>query len=111
MADEKKDYRTSVRMTPTVYNYVMAQPDPNERGFNQKFEGMVLYCMAEKTRIDAEIADATAELKRLEKRIADSKKILSGIDGMKWNLEQVIRTAESIAKGCGVEQEKTSLES
>jgi len=41
-AKEKKEYRRTIRMTPTIQKYVEKQPG---NGFNQQFENMVIYCM------------------------------------------------------------------
>lgn len=111
MCGEKKEYMRSVRMTKTVQDYVESQPDTENKGFNQKFENMVLFCKKEKPRLEAEIADAEERLKKLLKRCADAEKILRSIDDMKWDLQKSIKAAEGIAKGCGVTKEKNSPES
>lgn len=92
---EKKEYRRTVRMTPTVQKHVEKQPG---NGFNQQFENMVLYCMEKEPKLKKSIAEQEKRLKSLNERISKAQSLVHDIDRMKYQVESVIRTAETIAK-------------
>jgi len=91
---EKKEYRRTVRMTPTVQKYVEKQPG---NGFNQQFENMVLYCMEREEKLKKSIAESEKKLKSLNERISKSQSILQDIDRMRYQVESVIRTAQGFS--------------
>lgn len=95
MEKEKKEYRRTVRMTPTIQKYVEAGQG---NGFNQKFENMVLYCMKKEPELKKRIAESEKRLLTLNKDIMQTQSILHDIDRMRYQVQAVIRTAESIAK-------------
>ena len=87
----KKDCLKSVRMTQEVFNYI----DGFEgRGFNQKFENLVLFCMK-----------AEEEKKRtlsLYDDMIDSRKgVLSELYEMQNVLRQMLDWIEPVSQRCG----------
>lgn len=92
---EKKEYRRTVRMTPTVRKYVEKQPG---NGFNQQFENMVLHCMEKEGKLKKSITEKEKQLKDLNQRISESQSILQDIDRMRYQVESVIRTVKGLNK-------------
>lgn len=90
---EKKEYQRSVRMTPTVYNYVDKQEG---NGFNEKFEKLVIMLMKQEQEIKRRIKEREKTLDRLNKEIALKDSINQDLDNIKWNIDTLLSKAKLI---------------
>lgn len=82
-------------MTNTVKDFVEAQ---NGTGFNEKFENMVLYCMANLPKIEAELAAKTKKSNDLAKRISQQESLLNSIERLKSSVENAKWMANELNK-------------
>lgn len=93
--NEKKEHSRSIRMTNTIKEYVESQEG---NGFNEKFENMVLFCMAHLPEIEKQIVEREAYLKKISIKIGKHQSILDDLDSIKWNIEQVINKSKKVYK-------------
>ncbi len=93
MIKEKKENSRSIRMANTVKEFVEQQQG---EGFNEKFENMVLYCMAKLPELESQIANKEKQLKDLTIKLEKQKGIINEIDTIKRNLDNMKRNIEQV---------------
>ena len=74
---EKKNIQKSVRMTKTVYNFIIKQ---SGKGFNEKFENAVLKLLNKEKELDKKIASKEEYLALLSERETNVSELLDKLD-------------------------------
>ena len=74
---EKKEFAKSVRMTATVKDYVEGFEG---NGFNEKFENLVMFCLANEAQIKEQIERSQQDLFDLKAEISQKRTILKTLE-------------------------------
>lgn len=92
MVKENKIHARSVRMTPTVYEYVNGFEG---NGFNEKLENLVLFCMREENELKERIRTLTERENALRDSIWKKKQLLGDLTDIVGYSERLKQTIES----------------
>lgn len=88
MANEKKDYIRSIRMTPTVRDFIEQQ---DGEGFNQKFENLVVYCSQALPKLQAKIATKEKALRQMDRDILERRELLAQLQQLETQVNRTMQ--------------------
>ncbi len=92
---EKKEYSRSIRMTNTVKEFVELQEG---KGFNEKFENMVLFCKKNMPDLEKKIEEKELELQEKIKKIQKYQSLLIDLERTQKELESVFNSINRISR-------------
>lgn len=88
---EKKNVQKSIRMTEQTADYVDSFPG---NGFNEKFENLVYFCMANEKSIQQKITAAENRLGILNKEISTKRQLVTKLQSLEIHIDSIIQKAE-----------------
>lgn len=91
--NEKKSVAKSIRLTPELFNFIN-EYDGN--GFNEKFANIISFCFRSEKDVRARVKQERQELERLQKNIAEKRRLLSTLQRLEWQIDHATSIADEL---------------
>lgn len=91
--NEKKSVAKSIRLTPELFDFINKY-DGN--GFNEKFANIISFCFRSEKDVRARVKQERQELERLQKNIAEKRRLLSTLQRLEWQIDHAASIADEL---------------